>query len=98
MSNWNCGSSLKHDVILVELCKDRRDLPLAKSVVQCVIDRLGVIPKRDAVSRSMRNVARGAAARVSAVKSCNCGSDFSFFSRIGAQRASSLLLPSCSVY
>jgi hypothetical protein len=49
-------------MILVELREDRRDLALPEGVVERVVDRLRRDPRRDAVSRPMRKVARGAEA------------------------------------
>ena len=50
------GLHLEHDAVLVELREDRRDLPLAEGVVERVVDRCGVTPSRDAVSRSIVDV------------------------------------------
>ena len=41
------GLNFQHDMILIELGEHRRDLPLAESVVQRVVDRL----RRDAEAR-----------------------------------------------
>jgi hypothetical protein len=48
-----CGLHLEDDVVLVELGEVVADLALAERVVERVVDVAAVMPRRDAVSRSM---------------------------------------------
>ena len=47
----------ENDVVLIELGVKRRDLTLAEPVVERLVDDLGVMPRRDAVTRSMTSAA-----------------------------------------
>ena len=64
-------------VVLVQLREDGGDLALAEGVVERVVDVRGVMPRREAVSRSMTSVAQQAlvllvAGDVAQFPGCDC--------------------------
>ena len=89
----------EHDVILVELREYRRDLPLAEGVVERVVDRLGRHPQpRGGVAVDAQRCARGGRLSIGRHVLQLRQRRQLLLETIGAHRASSSLLPSCSVY